>query len=164
MLKHRNFTYIIKNTCIRCYFKVFRISRYCAIPSPNISQLQVHYPVFCEACKHLTPLPADFFLRRKHEKNGRQDKGRGDDFSGYTSCQLLKATKDNHDFSLWFSLDRQPVTVSASEVPTATHTAAWGSEHQLHGFTYKMTGTTYHDLPSRLYSGSPASFLLFPQL
>ena len=54
--------------------------------------------------------------------------------------------------------------ITSSEVPTLTHSAPWWSEHQLHGFTYRMTGTTYRDLPSRLYSGNPASFLLFPQL
>ena len=72
--------------------------------------------------------------------------------------------------SLWVIPVHQPRAscilhrMSSSEVPTLTHSAPWWSQHQLHGFTYRKTGTTNRDLPSRLCSGNPASFLLFPQL
>ena len=115
----------------------------------------------CEACKHLTPLPADFFLggsrRTRMERRTRAE--------GMTFLLILHVSSQGNKGQPRF----QPLVfitshcvITSSEVPTLTHSAPWWSEHQLHGFTYRMTSTTYRDLPFRLYSGNPASFLLFP--
>ena len=82
----------------------FKILSYCI--TYCLSQLQVHHLAFSEvACKHFSDSHASWLsLKEAQEKDGRQEKGRMDNFSAHKPHKLLKATKNNQDFRLYILL------------------------------------------------------------